>query len=310
MIRFFLKLTLIVLLLILIDHESGIIENHFYFHENNGEGSQISFVINDVTADMLIFGSSRANHHYVPEVFENRLHYTCYNAGKDGNFLLYNYAIFKAIVKRYDPKLVIFDIRPYELGDIDSEYERLSLLMPYYNNIPEIRQVVDLRGPFEKLKHISSIYPYNSMLFQIIRGNLKKDKGTESDSEGYIPLHKLMKKEKIKHWDLSNISIDQNKINALYDIISTCKQKHIELVFVYSPIWKINDEKNNQISKICSAQNIRYFDMSNDTEFMNNPQYFEDLSHLNDEGARIFSNLLANKLLVSDREAGNGIFSK
>ena len=36
-------------------------------------------------ADLLVFGSSRANHHYVPEVFEDSLKLTFYNTGKDGS---------------------------------------------------------------------------------------------------------------------------------------------------------------------------------------------------------------------------------
>lgn len=298
MVRFSLKLIFILLLIIIIDQGIGMILRHLYFRQKSGEESQITYVIDSTFADVLIFGSSRANHHYVPDIFESRLNKTCFNAGKDGSYFLYGCAIFKAIARRYNPKLIIFDIRPYELGNITSEYERLSILLPYYRKYPEIRSIINLRGPFEKLKHISSIYPYNSLVFQIVRGTLNLRKTSAPNLKGYIPLFRTMKANNIDSWNLSNITIDENKINALKDIIATCKQKKIELVFVYSPMWRIiqNSFCDSLISRICSEQGISYINMSNDSTFINRPDYFEDVSHLNNEGARVFSNMLIDKI--------------
>jgi len=298
MVRFFLRLVLILSLILIFDHGIGMILKHYYFHQDNGGGHNITYTIDSTAADIIIFGSSRANHHYVPEIFESRLHYSCFNAGADGTYLLYSYAIFKTIVKRYNPKLVIFDIRPYELGNITSEYDRLSLLLPYYQNYPEIRHVIELRGPLEKFKHISSIYPYNSLIFQIARGNLNSSKSKEPDLKGYLPLYKTMKYEKAGTWDICDIKIDENKVNVLKEIISTCKQKNINLIFVHSPIWVNMQDSfcHNILSDVCSENGARYIDMSNDSTFMNNPAYFEDKSHLNNEGARVFSNMLIDKI--------------
>ncbi len=298
-VRFFLKLVLILFLLLIIDRAIGMALSHYYFRQHRNDESKITFVIDSTVADVVIFGSSRANHHYVPEIFENELHMSCFNAGADGNYLLYSYALFNTIVNRYSPKLIIFDIRPYELGNIESEYDRLSILLPYYQKYPEVRHVIELRGPFEKLKHISSIYSYNSLIFQILKGNLGSGKSEGSGLKGYIPLNNTMQPEKIGNWDICDIPVDNNKVNLVKDIISTCKKKNIELLFVHSPIW-INMQKSschNILADICSENGIRYIDMSNDTTFINRPDYFEDISHLNDKGARIFSSMLADKIL-------------
>lgn len=297
-VRFFIRSVWILSLIFLLDRGIGMMLKYFYFRQNYGEQSRITDVIDSTCADILIFGSSRANHSYIPEIFESRLPYTCYNLGREGNFILYNYAIFKAITKRFNPKLIIFDIRPYELEYHSFEYERLSQLNPFYQKYPEIRHIVDLRGPFEKFKHISAIYSYNSLLFQIARGNIELSNAKVPDIKGYIPLYKTMKHEKIGTWNLSDCTIDENKIRALKDIISTCKQKNIDLVFVYSPIWIIIQDTycNNIISDMCSEQGISYIDMSNDTTFINSPDYFEDITHINNEGAIVFSNMLINKL--------------
>ena len=95
--RFFLKLMWVLSLIFLFDRGIGMILKHFYFRQGFGERSRTTYVIDSTSAEIIILGSSRANHSYVPEIFESRLSYSCYNAGRDGNFILYNYAIFNAI---------------------------------------------------------------------------------------------------------------------------------------------------------------------------------------------------------------------
>lgn len=297
--RFLLRFALIASIILIFDQSIGLILKHYYFRQEYGKESQTTYIIDSTVADILVFGSSRASHHYVPEVFERKLNKTFYNTGNPGNYILYSYAIFKSVVKRYNPKLIIFDIRAYDLGDIPSEYERLSQLLPYYHKYPEIRDVIDLRGPFEKLKQISAIYSYNSLIFQIVNGNLGLIKAGETNLKGYFPLSRTMKEEKIEIWDLNNIRIDENKIHALKDIISTCKQKNIDLVFVQSPSWLIIQDSvcKKIISDMCSENGIAYIDMSNDPTFIKKPDYFEDINHLNNTGAVVFSDTLATKLL-------------
>ena len=296
--RFFLKLLLLTFIILVLDRGIGTILKLFYFHQEWGAGYRTTYSIDSTVADVLIFGSSRANHSYVPEIFEDRLHNTCYNTGSDGNSILCYYAIFKAITGRYNPKLIIIDIRPEELMYRTSQYERLSPLLPYYQTHPEIRGIVDFRGPFEKIKLISAIYPYNSLILHIAMGNLDYGKERVPDFKGYIPFFKIMKNEKLDTSQISACTIDENINRALLDIISTCKQKNIELVFVYSPIWSIIQDSfcNNIISELCSENSISYLDMSNHPTFINNHEYFADKLHLNNEGARVFSTILINKI--------------
>ena len=166
---------------------------------------------------------------------------------------------------------------------------------------PEIRNVINLRGPFEKVKHFSSIYPYNSLIFQIVGGTLMLRKSGLPDLKGYIPLYRTMKAEKIDTFNLGNFEIDENKILAMKDIISTCKQKNIALVFVHSPFWRISTDSycSSIISGMCSENGINYLDMSNDSTFINKPDYFDDISHLNNKGAEVFTNMLIDRIYNS-----------
>ena len=296
---FLLKLCLIVFIIVVCDQGTGMIFKHFYFRQGSGVGYLTTYSIDNTTADILVFGSSRANHSYVPEIFEENLHSTFYNAGRDGTYILHNYAILKSVLRRYSPKIVIFDIRPEDIEYIVKEYEALSLLLPYYN-ISEIKPVIDMKSPFERFKSVSASYAYNSLIFQIAMGNLGSGKDRVSVSKGYVPIFKKLEDRSIDTSRISPCNADKNKINALNDIILTCRQKNIDLYFVNSPTWRIMKDNSlcyNEWAGFSSQNGINYYDMSNLPVFINNPQYFSDIYHLNDEGARIFSTLITSNIL-------------
>lgn len=293
--KFFIKIVLLLTVLIISDQITGRIIRHLYFNMAAGENYRATFTIDNTKADILVFGSSRANHHYVPEVFEKKFNMTFYNAGRDGCSLLYNYATFKAVTKRYSPKLIIFDLLPNELNYSVNDYERLSNLLPYYFYHPELREVIELISPFEKYKLYSVVYPYNSQLIRIIFRNLLKTK--DIDIKGYLPLYNKMKSVNANN-GLKNImcTIDENKITALREIASYCNKNNIKLIFACSPVFS-----NSQLSSgwkiiedIAKSENGQYLNFSSDSIFDNHPEYFQDNSHLNDEGAKLYSKIICN----------------
>lgn len=303
--RFLIRIILIIIIIFCCDLGIGTILRFFYFRQESGPYYRTTYAIDSTTAEILIFGSSRANHHYVPEVFENNLHCTFYNTGRDGNFILYNYAIFKSITKRYLPKMIIFDINPDEIEYTANSYDRLSSLLPYYHTHPEIRGTVDLRGPFEKIKLLSSIYPFNSVLLTLVKEILQNKKKTDSENKGYVPIFKKMKYEKIDTVKIVsekiNVCSDDNKTAALKDMIRICKQHKIILVFVQSPIFIVNHDSyyNSLFSEICKENQVSYFNLSAQTIFINHPDYFADYDHLNDNGAKVFSTIILGLLKTS-----------
>ena len=57
-------------------------------HSKGGGIKSRYYVCKESTEDVLIFGSSRAKHHYVPDVIEDSLKVSCYNTGEDGNGII------------------------------------------------------------------------------------------------------------------------------------------------------------------------------------------------------------------------------
>lgn len=92
---FFLKLVVLFTIVFILDYSIGNVLRYFYFKQESGLQYRTTYSIEKTRADVLIFGSSRANHHYNPIVFENRLKQSYYNVGRDGNFIFYHSAVLK-----------------------------------------------------------------------------------------------------------------------------------------------------------------------------------------------------------------------
>jgi hypothetical protein len=298
-IRFICNVLLIFIVLVVFDQLAGRVLRHLYFRQKSGVYYRATYSIDSTVADVIVFGSSRANHHYVPSVFEDSLKLTFYNSGRDGNFLLYNYAVFKAVTLRHKPRLIIFDISPGDLAKDDNSYLRLSSLLPYCRTHPEIRKVALLRGPYEELKQISEIYPFNSMLLTVIEGNIKKENAYEIMQKGYVPLSGVMNNQENAEitWSGTKFS-DNNVMNAIKDIVQICEMHNIKLVFINSPYYR--SEKSEEFDLLMESytkdEGIRYFNYSMNSFFQSNPELFQDNQHLNHKGAVIFSQMICKEL--------------
>ena len=296
---FLFKLALLIAIVFTLDFIIGVVLNYFYFKQDNGLQYRTTYSIEKTKADILIFGSSRANHHYRPDVFENRMKLSFYNAGRDGNFIFYHLAVLKGVLKRYSPKIVILDFVIDEFQQNQIGYDGLSSLLPYYRNHPEMRSIIDLKSKYERLKMLSCIYPYNSSMFTIAVGNAEFNKKRDNEIQGYVPLTKTWDGPILVENNSSKYDIDSVKVNAFKEFILECIQAKVKLYIVCSPYFaKLNHSDYSLIigKEIAKRNNIDFFDFSKDTTFINSPKLFADIEHLNDTGASVFSNLLINSI--------------
>lgn len=300
-IRFILKLIILIAIVFVFDRIGGKILEHFYFRQENGFQYRTTYTIEETKADILIFGSSRSNHHYHPEVFENKLRLSYYNAGRDGNYIFYHAAVLKGVLKRYTPKIIILDFVSGELEKDQLSYDRLSSLLPYYKSHPEMRPTIRLKSKNENLKLLSRIYPYNSSIFAIAAGNADFNKKRNSDIKGYIPLNKKWTGSARIDSIAGSNEIDSLKIRTYESFITDCINNNVSLFVIISPYLIITSEPTQSIvtgKEIAKKYNIPFIDMSGDTLFLNSPELFADIHHLNDSGARVFSNLLIEKIAL------------
>ena len=292
-----LKLGGFLLLAFLLDVVLGGLFKKYYFKQKSGWEYRTKYSIENTQADILIFGASRAQQQYNPDFFEERMLQSCYNVGRDGEPIFYYYAVLKSVLKRYSPKIIILDIENRIFKESQSSYDKLSILLPFYKDHPEIRSIIEMRSRYEKYKLQSKVYPYNSLLFKIVLGNINKNK--KDDIKGYVPLNKSWN-EPIRTVDLSfKYQLDTNKINFYKAFINDCKKAQVKLYIVCSPYFLRLTGSDTSVclaKQIARDKNIDFLDFSRDEAFLQDSKLFDDTVHVNTKGSKIFCNKLIDTL--------------
>jgi hypothetical protein len=283
-------------IVLLMDMSAGGLLKKYYFKQQSGQQFQTTYSMDNSNAALMVMGSSRANHHYTAAAFENELGMSYYNAGRDGNHIFYHYAVLQSVLKRYTPKIIVLDYYIKDIQKDEESYDRLSSLLPYYASHPEIQEVVALKSDFEKLKLASYTYPFNSSLFTILKGNKTPLTKQELQNKGYQPIHKVWNKPLATEPNSGQELADSNKLKYLNLFIEACNKAGVKLYLVYSPVFfKYSNEPAamETARQLAAKHKIKFFDFSTDQTYTQNASLFADRSHLNDEGATVFSQKLA-----------------
>lgn len=289
---------LFLFLLFILDFFIGSFLKFLYYKQTFSANANLNKVLDEITSEIVIFGSSSANHHYNTKILQDSLKFSVFNAGRDGVEILFNNAIFNSIIKRYTPKVIILNLSPNELST-ELKYDRLSGLLPYYDKYPEMKKIILLKSNFERYKLLSKIYPYNSSLLTILNGiyNVSRAK---TENRGFIPIYgKIDTLNTIeKSFQIYN-EIDSNRVNALIDIIDKCKERKILLYLFVSPVYNIENSETPSIKIIKSislSKGVSFNNFIKDDRFLLNVSLFKDVGHMNYEGANTYTNIVVKQI--------------
>ena len=267
-------------------------------HAKGGSTANCEYIANRATDDIIILGSSRATHHYIPQIIEDSLGVSCYNCGEEGNGVVLAYGRLKMLTDRYTPKLVIYELTPgFDYGTKDPNTKYLGYLRAYYNKdgISDVFDDFDDELSFLKMK--SKMYQNNSRIVPLIFDNLF----CRVNNKGYDPLYGTLDISKVKEGQKGDgvSTIDSLKLNYLEKIIKLCQRKGIPLLFMISPWYDygvgfVEYEPAITLSEKYSIPVCNYL---NSPTFSQNYQLFQDNCHLNNEGAKVFTNTLVRDIL-------------
>jgi hypothetical protein len=279
-----------------------------YFNQKDGDYYQTTYAIKNVHEQLLIFGSSRALHHYVSPVFEKCTDKSTYNLGRDGKNIMYSEAILSEILSYHHPQEIILDVTPDEFswkGGKDGQDEMVSTLLPYANN-PSIYKTIEKHDKIDlMLSKVFWTYPYNSISAQIF-GNYFGLFKTEKSINGYEPLtgNKINKIQNFNPEIVNgDIKSDSSLVNSFKNFIAVVRENKITCFVVVSPINQLSP--NNCIPylrKLTEEAGCQFYDCSNLKMFKKTLLYYDDV-HLNNTGAVLFSNYLATQLKRGDTTA-------
>lgn len=284
-------------LLIAADWAVGTWSEKMYYKSKYGIFNRQIYCLTESQDEFMILGSSRAAHHYVPQIFEDSLGMSCYNAGSDGMCIYYHYGILASRIQRgCPPKMVILEVigtdAEVSQGATFSLEAALDRYAPHYGEFPEIDSLFAFNGWKERVKLMSKTYRYNSKLVQTIKCNYIP----WPEDRGYEALTGMMQvAEGVKAADvLATTSseepiIEERKLLYLQKFIDDCKANNIQLVMCYSPYYGQSVPKSIRIIEGMAKKNdVPFMNYGDDVRFQN-PEYFYDASHLNDTGARVYS---------------------
>ena len=255
----------------------------------NSDRGKIQHIFNSKARkyDVVILGSSRANNHFVPELFEKKGLKT-FNYGMSGAHLFEASLMLKLMAERnYKIKTVILEA---DLG-LCNEKESEAIAAKF---LPYIHHSEIIAAHFSKLDVFNELYYipfYRYIDFDALIGfremyNTATKKPTNIlDNLGYHPLGH--KPGNMKN-DIRSLKPIRNKYYE--EIKQICRQNHYNLITVMTPMCanvKGLDyfEKANQIyPEIYNLENV-----------VEGDQYFSSCGHLNDAGARLFTEVIIER---------------
>ena len=289
--KYLAKILLFFIIVALIDVAFGMGCDYLYKNSKGGDTYKINYAISEGTADVLIMGSSRASHHYNPQILSDSLNMSVYNLGIDGSGVILADGFYRLIAERYKPKYIIYELTPsfdiYQYsGDVNNT-RYLSQLKPYYKE-ECLSGIFEDVNPGEKLKLRLGLYRYNTTFLNLFRFYLQ---GGEGNHTGFAPLTGTMG-EFIKEGVKSVSVIDSLKIKYLRQFISDSQNAGTKLIFVISPKYgATTSDSYNPAKDLCKKQGYEVFDFYCE---MQQKDYFKDSYHLNVTGANIFSSQIAH----------------
>lgn len=251
--------------------------------------------------DIAIFGASRASHHYVPSVLNDSLSMSAHNYGIDGHNIYTHYLLYEMLLENSPkkPQIVILELSAIDVNNTPKwNEEKLNAFYPYYYTVKSLRSlladVLDSKElfaikTFGLYRHNTSIPDY---LKRLVTGF------PEDVSDGYKPLYKTWK-EPMKFEEEHGKTLDPKKISYIEKIIELSNNNGVMLIFAVSPNYKQLPRTQNwleEVKRISANNNIPLLYHEKDSMFLSHREWFNEPFHLNDEGAHLYSGIIASEI--------------
>lgn len=267
---------------------------------NQGDIGKTYYSLYEVDAPVLIVGSSRAAHHYVSSIIEDSLALRTYNVGRDGCFFSYNCCVINSILDRYNPKLIIWENgSDYLYSDINDPMESLY---PYYGRNSWVTDTVKEDEPMKEYIRLNSrLYQYNSTIHRILIRYMGRHSFADNTIKGYVPLKPIEQKMSLEQMDIrpSLSKLSDTKIERFRSVLERARRKGTKVVVADSPMYKKYDCENMssiKMRQLCNQYGAQFLDNSQLPYFFEHPELFNDATHLNNEGAKVYTQIFIGQL--------------
>lgn len=247
------------------------------------------------TYDVLFLGSSRAEMHFNPKVFDENAGLNSYNMGMSGASPKISLALLKTYCHQHQkPKYIIFNIDYFSLQNDTDRLNDFPRYFPYLKNSylrHELNQMDNRFNsfyynplhslPYTQIDYLSNSLhgwlnisgKYDTLMYKGYQTSELKRLNTEDEPR---PIYSF---------------ISMKNRDYIDSIILFTKTNNIKLTLITSPVLG-GGKKNvinksaltNQLKNIAYTNHINYFDYTDSLNYQN-PELFADYFHLNRQGA-------------------------
>lgn len=291
--KFLLYILIFGLVVALLDAGFGRLCTYLNSHAKGGDTYNHYYIANEMSDSVLIFGSSRAIHHFNPAILEDSLNETVYNCGLDGNGIIYNYGRLLTVLNHYKPKMIIYDVIP-SFDMVQDDCSKYLQWQKRWYDVPGVSEIFHDVNSAEDFKMLSNFYRYNTTFIQMLSDNIKPLQHVSF--KGYKPLTGIIDYD-VSDSDSEPAQWSELKLLYFTKFVQLCKENGIKLIISYSPWYKAKDsEIYKEFTKFAEDNGVDIIDLYADPEISDEKTYFVDASHLNANGADVFSSKFANIL--------------
>ena len=237
--------------------------------------------------DVVVMGTSRANNHFVTDLFEKK-GLKSFNYGISGSHLFETSLLLKLMMaNKFQIKNLILEA---DLSICNEKRDEgiTARFMPYIHTNSIIKEHYKKESDFKQLYYVP-FYRYikfdAKIGFREVYEVLSKKPTNTLYNKGYYPLISD-KKGSMKN-NISTLKVIRNKYYE--EIKKICKQNNINLIVVMTPMCK-NTKGLDYFDKVKK----QYPEINNFENTVTDDRYFASCGHLNNEGAIIYTNHIIN----------------
>lgn len=241
--------------------------------------------------DVIILGTSRANNHFVSELFEKEGLKT-FNYGMSGSHLFETSLLLKLMIERgWNIKNIIVET-DLNLSNEKRDDGTFGRFMPFLHQSNTITEHFKNETDFTELYYVP-FYRYiqfdAKVGFRAWYKTLIKEPTNSLANNGYYPLG-FNPKANMKNNIESLVPLRNRYFEEIKQI---CKANHINLIAVTTPMC--SNVKGMDYFKKVKAM---YPEIKEYENVVEGDEYFSSCGHLNDKGARLFTSKVVEDLFL------------
>jgi hypothetical protein len=264
-------------------------------------------------AQILGLGSSRAEFHIMPSVLSRRLSMTSYNAGSKGQDFYYAMMVYDLWKRRHPaPRAIVLVVDIESLTDCETEIPAAQIVASYIDESDVTREILYSGGPFKRYEYLSQTYRYNGKLLSMAKHLLTQH---DPNYDGFrVAPGALDPKvetgvlnaldQSASQMQMAQRPFSPQKLRYLRQLAEESRARNTQLFLLHTPLYRQDDAAhelwmknlrrvtqplpNVQIIDLCTA--------SHPEVFAGKPALYRNLNHLNERGAEVLTEMLADEL--------------